>query len=1025
MSERWIEWDSATAGKVFEVQLEPGGEGVVLNELADELREDGSVLRLSLAMGDRILISRLSMPISNETSFDYCVRCWNRCRKEEARVRQILPEHTEEAIKALNTIKELLISYAGLVIQMPDMFPNGTTVSAQALIPTLLQLSSADGMQDESLTEWATPSIPDTAQFLKEFVARFAQDDALEETVGAALLGMTQRVRDGYTRDAITNSSSAPAEPSQNNVQNVLAQMLGVSEPRTSRDNHVEDSGMTLAGLEWRPIQQAVANAMEYKPLAQAVPSFACFMPNVPAPMLETHSLLGPFFRLSCFADVFPAIAKKSFSDYKSRSVTELENSTNSLRMAIDVVQANNFRIVNSMVRAGTDARDRVLGFFGLVCSLNAKRGAMQASSREISTDSFMVNVYDVVLRFAMPFAELSCSKIDRIDVKYLRHQTRWDTKSLTRINASEAEAVEWLDTVRDDNPPNFNFITEIFFLGTRMSNLALGKAMRRVEEREKEINRLQKRIDEFELDRCNWQHLPQAAHIEQVVNRARSQSDKLHSEIIAAQTALLSPSLVQRVLQFTNFTIQWLARLADQHHSHPQPVLTLPLADEANEDFRMLPEHMFEDVCDTILFYARRKPEVLDEATRNSVVLFCTIFLTSGSWVRNPFLKAKMAEMLAYNVMSHSPQNKGALLDPVNTHPLALQHLVPALMAFWIDAESTGSHTQFYDKFNIRYHLVQIFKTIWPNPEHKKRLYQQADAHLPEFTVFINRLMNDVTFLLDDALDKLSELHNKQLQMEDSSTWESFSFDERREHETHMRSIESQIRSDLGLGHEFLRLLINFTEETSDAFMTPEIVDRLAAMLDYNLEMMVGQRCQELRVRDPKKIGFEPRTLLKEILSVFLNLSDQERFAKAIARDGRSYRPELFSRAASIAQRHMLKSPSDIDRLAMLVDRVEKLKQVDTEEEEDLGEVPDQYLDPLLATLMRDPVRLPSSRAVVDRSTIKAHLLSDSKDPFNRMPLKLADVETDHELRAEIQAFLQERRSAAAAAAAGATSTS
>ena len=73
----------------------------------------------------------------------------------------------------------------------------------------------------------------------------------------------------------------------------------------------------------------------------------------------------------------------------------------------------------------------------------------------------------------------------------------------------------------------------------------------------------------------------------------------------------------------------------------------------------------------------------------------------------------------------------------------------------------------------------------------------------------------------------------------------------------------------------------------------------------------------------------------------------------------------------------------------------------------------------------MRDPVRLPSSRAVVDRSTIKAHLLSDSKDPFNRMPLKLADVETDHELRAEIQAFLQERRSAAAAAAAAATSTS
>lgn len=55
--------------------------------------------------------------------------------------------------------------------------------------------------------------------------------------------------------------------------------------------------------------------------------------------------------------------------------------------------------------------------------------------------------------------------------------------------------------------------------------------------------------------------------------------------------------------------------------------------------------------------------------------------------------------------------------------------------------------------------------------------------------------------------------------------------------------------------------------------------------------------------------------------------------------------------------------------------------------------------------------MRLPSSRAVVDRSTIKAHLLSDSKDPFNRMPLKLEDVQPDDALRAEIEAFVQQRK--------------
>jgi ubiquitin conjugation factor E4 B len=41
----------------------------------------------------------------------------------------------------------------------------------------------------------------------------------------------------------------------------------------------------------------------------------------------------------------------------------------------------------------------------------------------------------------------------------------------------------------------------------------------------------------------------------------------------------------------------------------------------------------------------------------------------------------------------------------------------------------------------------------------------------------------------------------------------------------------------------------------------------------------------------------------------------------------------------------------------------------------------------------MRDPVMLPTSRKIVDRPTIKSHLLSDSKDPFNRMALSIEEV--------------------------------
>lgn len=50
-------------------------------------------------------------------------------------------------------------------------------------------------------------------------------------------------------------------------------------------------------------------------------------------------------------------------------------------------------------------------------------------------------------------------------------------------------------------------------------------------------------------------------------------------------------------------------------------------------------------------------------------------------------------------------------------------------------------------------------------------------------------------------------------------------------------------------------------------------------------------------------------------------------------------------------------------------------------------GCVPATCADPLMDTLMEDPVVLPSGN-VVDKGTIVRHLLNSNTDPFNRQPL-------------------------------------
>jgi len=43
---------------------------------------------------------------------------------------------------------------------------------------------------------------------------------------------------------------------------------------------------------------------------------------------------------------------------------------------------------------------------------------------------------------------------------------------------------------------------------------------------------------------------------------------------------------------------------------------------------------------------------------------------------------------------------------------------------------------------------------------------------------------------------------------------------------------------------------------------------------------------------------------------------------------------------------------------------------------ETNMGEVPEEFLDPVLGTVMNDPVTLPNSKVTLDRTTIIRHLL-------------------------------------------------
>jgi ubiquitin conjugation factor E4 B len=215
-------------------------------------------------------------------------------------------------------------------------------------------------------------------------------------------------------------------------------------------------------------------------------------------------------------------------------------------------------------------------------------------------------------------------------------------------------------------------------------------------------------------------------------------------------------------------------------------------------------------------------------------------------------------------------------------------------------------------------------------------------------------------------------------------------------------------------LANETLAMMKLFTAALTESFTMPEIVQRLADMMDYNLDTLVGPKSRELKVEEASKYYFNPKALLAEFIDIYLNLGRSPRFIEAVARDGRSYKPANFDNASRILDRFSLKSGEELAAWQTLKDKFKVAKELDDQAEEDLGEIPEEYLDPLMATLMEDPVILPTSRQTVDRSTIRSYLLSGGIDPFNRQPLKIEDVISNIELKERIRLFKQEKKAIA-----------
>ncbi|EXJ85294.1 ubiquitin conjugation factor E4 B [Capronia epimyces CBS 606.96] len=770
----------------------------------------------------------------------------------------------------------------------------------------------------------------------------------------------------------------------------------------------VERLSQRLAKLtmdsDYRRYTAMLRHLTRYKPLAVAIAQSPMFVDkSVPAAQLETATLLGPYFQIS---PLQAEVTKQYFSGPKTMDPGRIRSAQQSLQMALRAHQTELFDIVNTLVRSSPEAREQVLDWFAFVVNSNHKRRAMRIDKTTVSSDGFMINVNTCLDQLCEPFLDAQFSKIDRVDIDYLRRHPRVDIKDETKINADQDHS----DAYYENRPEGTNnFISELFFLTVAAHHYGSEAARNMLKDMDRELKHMAKQIEQFETERHKYVNHPmQLQMFENALKKYKDQHDKGLSYKYAVQGVLLDEITQTRSMQFMRFVTVWLLRQVSPHRQFPKEKLTLPLPAEQPEAFKNLPEYFLDVISGNFGFIMYNMPQVISSTQSDELIMLCVTFLRNSEYIKNPYLKASLVTILFRGTWSWRQGGRGILADQYNSLPFATQYLLHSLMRFFIEAEFMGGHGQFFDKFNVRFEIFQIIKCVWPNPVYRENLLNEAKVNMEFFVRFVNLLLNDVTFVLDESFTAFHTIYDitKELSLAGTTLDEQ----QRQEKEESLEAAKGRAKSYMQLTNVTVDMLKLFTEALADAFTMPEIVQRLADMLDYNLDAMVGTKSSSLKVGNLQEYNFNPRSLLSEIVDVYLNLSDKENFILAVARDGRSYKPDNFVAAGNVLRKFVLKSPEELARWNQLIEKIAKVKEEDDAADADLGEIPEEFLDPLMYTLMEDPVRLPVSKIVIDRSTIRSHLLSDPHDPFNRMPLKIEDVIPATDVKEAIEKFREEK---------------
>ncbi|KAK8790957.1 hypothetical protein WA158_005588 [Blastocystis sp. Blastoise] len=683
--------------------------------------------------------------------------------------------------------------------------------------------------------------------------------------------------------------------------------------------------------------------------------------------ILQRTSYFSPFFSLHP-ADPSVAIVlfRGNVADNLGR--VDIANHTKQVMNELDAFQNNLFQVFKCLLRSSV-TKDSLLTWIEKVIYINSDYLKMKYSRAKLSSFGFLLTLSTFLYKIVEPLQK----NPSLIDLNYL-------TSSSNLLTNEDRILFEYKPSDPSLDSSSFKAATKYYFYFSFLFSRCHVPLYELLENVERSLRSM----------------LPNG--FEGLSNANETLMNQINSTFIMSQAIssfILSSTTIYMYMNYTQLTIQLILKASNSTDIHNLCFSPTELFNAI--PLRLLSQIVHSNKCILMNIHSLRSPIIPAPSYYSLLLAFLTLSLDQKIQIH---IQADLGECL-YTTFIPSESTLTAASTQLLSSPLLPKQIIPAVIRLYGDVGQIGDMS-----ISHRRGLAQFLREIW----NMKGYHEEINNLEDNKEIIINFAFGLISTFSNLIAETFSDIPTIKSMYKDHSSpqWSQLSQEERDDQLLNLKRLENRVRSSFSLANEALKLFRDTAEEWHEIWMDDKLRDNLASSLANILKQLVGKEGAELKLQDPSQYNFDPNEFLSLLLHVILCFYKDSQFAISILNSGQQL-ANSFIKAESISRRKNLLDSVELSLLHTFINTLKKESLVVQDIYALIDEAPDEFIDIISGDIMRDPVQLPLTHQVVDRTTIEHALLTSPVNPFNKQPLTKEQLIPQPELKAKIDNWLKE----------------